>query len=69
MRQKWGRDLLLFKVIPVDGGEEVVCFDLTLKIKTKYKYQQKYNFGFIESTLNCILSMKGALYIKFIIIF
>lgn len=29
MRQKWGRDLLLFKVIPVDGGEEVVCFDLT----------------------------------------
>lgn len=63
---KWRRDLLLFKVIPVDGGEEVVCFDLILKIKMKNKYQPKYNFGFIKSTLNCILCVKGE---KLIIIF
>lgn len=29
---KWGLDLLLYKVIPVDGGEEAVCSDLILKM-------------------------------------
>lgn len=31
-RCEWGRDPLLYEIIPVDGGEEVVGFDLVLAI-------------------------------------
>lgn len=32
-RYERGRNLLLYQIIPVDGGEEVVGFDLVLKIR------------------------------------
>lgn len=37
----------MFKVIPVDGGKEAVCFDLILKMKSIC--QPSYTFVLIEN--------------------
>lgn len=44
-RCEWRRNLLLYKIIPVDGGEEVVGFDLILTIWGNKKLNVMFMWG------------------------